>query len=206
MGYAPFTFEIPSDHRGMDMDINVVQILDNNDTALVPLPYSVEKYVRAVCDAWFLYNIYDKVNQLEDKFKLHGASDQNVQLLNAIDDEISRILQTSEIRCCNVSRHDTAFYSKKLSKAVKHERIVKSKIRRESMRVSFKRSTPVITSLLKELKVARRSKRYAKRDDIKLREMHLDECTEQFLRDNPGHNVKTYRKAKTGGSSNSTGT
>jgi len=65
------------------------------------------------------------------------------------------------------------------------------------MRLSFDRSTPIISTLLRELKVARRSKRDAKRDDIKLREMHLDECAEQFLRDNPGRykeNVVTMLK------------
>ena len=195
LGYAPFTFEIHSDHRGMYVDFNAIQILDENDAALTPLPYRrlrssipkrVQKYVDAVGDSWFIYNIYDKVNQLEDSFKRDGPTETNIQLLNAVDDEIGKILQLSEIKCCNVSRHDTSFYSKKLSKAVKQERLIKGQIRRESMRLSFKRATPIITSLLRQLKVAKRDKRDAKRDDIKLREQHLDECAEQFLRDNPG--------------------
>ena len=107
-------------------------------------------------------------------------------MINSIDDEIGQILQTNEIKYCNVSRHGTSFYSKKLSQAVTQERFIKGKIRREGMRLSFKRSTPIISSLLKDLKIARRAKRDAKRHDIKLWEQHLDECAEQFSRDNPG--------------------
>lgn len=107
LGYAPFTFEIHSDHRGMYVDFNAIQILDENDAALTPLPYRrlrssipkrVQKYVDAVGDSWFIYNIYDKVNQLEDSFKRDGPTETNIQLLNAVDDEIGKILQLSEIK------------------------------------------------------------------------------------------------------------
>ena len=190
LGYAPFSFVIPSDHRGLYADVNTLNILDEHEAKLTPLPYRrlktsvptrVNKYSQAVGDSWFLYNMTEKINQLEDLFRTHGITDDNVKRLNKLDAEVSSILRTSEIKCCNVNRHDTSFYSTKLSKVIKHERLIKSQLRRESMRQSFKHSTSKIVALLRDLKQVRREKRTAKRDDVALREQHLDECAEQSL-------------------------
>ena len=203
IGFAPFTFELPSDHRGLYVDLDVRSVLDEHDASLLPLPYRrlkstvpsrVDKYSTSVGDGWFLYNIYDKINQLEDAFLTHGPSDENMAALNKLDDQIGSILQTSEIKCCNVSRHDSSLYSTKLSRVIKKERLLKSRLRRVSMRQSFKRSTPVITTILKELKEVRREKRDAKRDDVNLRDKHLDECAAQYVRDHPGAKIENVVK------------
>jgi len=195
LGYAPFSFVIPSDHRGMYVDVNTINILDDNEAKLTPLPYRrlktsipkrVQKYSDAVAEGWFLYNMSEKIQHMADLLRISGVNDENVTKLNKLDNEVSAILRTSEIKCCNVGRQDTSFYSSHLAKAIKQERLLKGRLRRESMRQSFKRSTPVLVKILKELKQVRREKRDAKRHDVSLREKHLDECAEQYLRDHPG--------------------
>ena len=161
LGYVPFTFVIPIDQRGLYIDVNAFNVLDEHEAKLTPLPYRrlktsipkrVDKYAEAVGDSWFLYNMGAKIDQIEDLFTLNGATKENIERLNKLDDEISTILRPSEIKCCNVGRHASSQYSTTLSKAIKNERLIKGKIRRESMRITFKRSTPIIQSLLRDLK------------------------------------------------------
>ena len=107
-------------------------------------------------------------------------------MLNKIDNEIQQIFNISKKRCCNVSRHDDVFYSRELSRIIKKERFIKCELRRESMKNSFKFNRVKIKKLLQDLKLTRRGKRSAKKNDVSFRDQHLDECAKQYAKDHLG--------------------
>ena len=76
-------------------------------------------------EGWFLHNVSEKIDQLEDHFSFYGVSEEAIEKLNKLDLEIQCIMNVSEKSCCKVGRQDDVFYSRKLSKAIKTERLIK---------------------------------------------------------------------------------
>ena len=192
-----------SDHRALIIDFDVRAVLDDHDVELLPLPYRrlrstipkrVTTYSKKMEEGWFLHNVSEKIDQLEEHFSFYGVSGEAIDKLNKLDLEIQCIMNVSEKSCCKVGRQDDVFYSRKLSKAIKTERLIKCSLRRESMENSFKYTTSKIKKMLVELKQARREKRAAKKNDLTFREQHLNECAEQFSRDHPAVSVKNAVK------------
>ena len=194
VGLAPFSYIIPSDHRGIFIDINIHELLDDYNPLFVPPPYRrlkssipqrVKKYCEEMSHRWFLYNITEKINKLEYLFEHQGATPENIQLLNNIDLQIQEILQCSEKKCCKIGRHANICWSAAFGRCLKKERHLKCQLNREALKSSFRYSTPKIKKLIADLRATRRELTVIKSDDVSIRDSHLDEYAKQAFIDNP---------------------
>ena len=74
-GLAPFDFLYPSDHRGIFLDLDILDILDARTVDAQPPPYrrlksSIPKRAKAYCEEveakWANHKITEKIDKLED--------------------------------------------------------------------------------------------------------------------------------------------
>ena len=129
MGIAPFNFMFPSDHRGMYIDLNIKEFLDNAVSSQ-PAPYRrlkssiprrVEAYGDKIDELHSFHKIDLKISQIKEIVDKLSKSDASF-IFNKLDKEIQDILTCSEKSCSNVSRHCTLEFSDEMKKALRNHR------------------------------------------------------------------------------------
>ena len=203
LGLAPFYYLIPSDHRAIYVDLDVNALLDDFNPNFVPPPYRrlkssipkrVDKYCEQMKDRWFLYNIKEKVDQLEDTLKKKGKSVETTNLMNNIDNQIQEIMRCSEKKCCKIGRHANFSWSAAFGKALKKERHLLCQLKREALKSAFQYTTAKIKLLLSELRAVRKQLKEIKKDDISFRDKHLNECARRALASSSAKNIESIIK------------
>ena len=123
-GYAPFEYLDRSDHRPLFLDIDIKCIIEN-ELSEVKRPNQrrlkmnatkrVLKYIENIESQWEYHNISDRVNAL---IKLNTEDLTHIEeQLNAIDTQISEIMNSSERKCSKISPLNTHAWSTKLDEA-----------------------------------------------------------------------------------------
>ena len=166
----------PSDHRGMFLDVDIVEILDAREIDVqlpayrrlkCTIPKRVKSYCAEVISKWQLHKIHEKVAKLEDMSTVIQGDQQLYvsfeNFLNQYDDEISGILSSSERNCCEVSRHCTMLFSPTLQKLLREKRQLQQQISKMK-KIDLVSSPP---SLMQDLKSQRKQLHSV---NIKLRE------------------------------------
>ena len=197
-GMSRFYYMVPSDHRATYIDIDILSLLDDFNPSFVPPPYRrlkssipkrVDKYCAQMKDRWFLYNIKETNDQLEDLLKNDRKKDDTIQLINNVDNQIQEIVRCSEKKCCKIGRHANVSWSVDFGKTLKKERHIKCQLKREALKSSFQYTTKKIKSLLVELKIVRKELKKIKEDDISFRDRHLNECAKRALATSSAKNI-----------------
>ena len=161
-GLAPFNFVYPSDHRGIFIDIDILEILDAREIDITPPPYRrlkctipkrVDTYCKEVQTKWMNHKMKEKINKLEDMSTLlhfPEIKESFIKYVNQYDSEISGIMSSSERNCCAVSRHCTHLFTPKLKKILRTKRQLHQQLQKHmKLSISIKSSNNLRT--LKEL-------------------------------------------------------
>ena len=139
-GLAPFDFLYTSDHRGLFIDIDILDILDARDVHVqlpayrrlkCTIPKRVQSYCENVRAKWANHKIKEKIDELENMSQY--LNDKNIynafiKFLNKYDDEIGGILTSSERKCCQVGRHCTLQFTPELKKLLRNRRQLQQQI------------------------------------------------------------------------------
>ena len=162
-GLAPFDFLYPSDHRGIFLDLDILDILDARTVDVKPPPYrrlksSIPKRVKTYCEEveakWNNHKIKEKIDKLEDMSTVIDdvyLRNSFVNFLNQYDDEISGILQSAERNCCNVSRHCTYLFTPSLQKTLRLKRQLQQQLNKKK-KIDVTNSNPFLLTEIKGIK------------------------------------------------------
>ena len=143
-GLAPFDYLYQSDHRGIFLDIDILDLLDARDVNVTSIPYrrlkcTIPKRVKAYSDEvtkkWLNHNIKTKIDKLEDMAKYiddPGLYQSFVKYINIYDNEISGILSSAERNCCQVGRQCSLLFTPELSKLLRNRRQVQQNINKKN--------------------------------------------------------------------------
>lgn len=110
-GFAPFQHVLENtDHRGLFMDVNLVEILDCKIVILKPasrrrlqatVPACVKKYLEHVQKCWKSQNVEARTKQIIERVIEHGISPELEGTLNNLDNNISEIMKHAEKNALN---------------------------------------------------------------------------------------------------------
>jgi len=155
-GLAPFDFLYPSDHRGIFLDLDILDILDARMVDVKPPPYrrlksSIPKRVQTYCEEveakWNNHKIKEKIDKLEDMSTVIDdvyLRNSFINFLNQYDDEIGGILQSAERNCCNVSRHCTYLFTPSLQKTLRLKRQLQQQELNKKKKIDVTNSNPFL--------------------------------------------------------------
>ena len=144
VGIAPFHFFLPSDHRAIYIDLNILDILDIDTNHFPPFLFrrlkstsqsAVQSYIKAISKGYKHYRIRARLRRVTKSLKKQGATSQNVIALNQLDSDITQLMQSAEKSCSNVNKQCKSPWSPTLKVAIseyrRSKRIVK-KLRKSS--------------------------------------------------------------------------
>ena len=189
-GLAPFDFVYPSDHRGIFIDIDILEILDARDIDITPPPYRrlkctipkrVDAYCKGVCEKWENHKIKEKIDKLEDMSTLLHFSEIKesfIKYLNKYDMEINGIMSSSERNCCAVSRHCNYLFTPKLKKILRKKRQLHQQLNKQT-KLCISNVPPGNLQRLNDLKQNIKSVNQDLRDYTKSQREHRDTFIEE---------------------------
>ena len=125
-GFAPFDFLGSSDHRGICFDVDLEQLLDFNVIPLQNFPHRrlqskipkrVQKYIEKLENQWKLYNIDERLREINDKLAAGDISTLEHDL-NKLDQSINDAMKHAEKKCCGVPGNVSSYWSPTYHKAL----------------------------------------------------------------------------------------
>jgi len=161
-GLAPFNYIYQSDHRGIFLDIDILDLLDARDISVQSLPYRrlkctipkrVKSYSEEVIRKWSNHKIKDKIDKLEDMSNYIDDPSLYASFTNYVnqyDLEIGGILSSSERNCCSVGRHCQLLFTPELHKLLRNRRQVQQQLNKKK-KLPLQNSKPYLIQELKSL-------------------------------------------------------
>jgi len=161
-GLAPFDYLYSSDHRGIFIDIDILDILDAREINLQPIPYRrlkftipkrVQSYGEEVLKKWDNHKIKEKIDKLEDMSTLLDDPillQSFTKYINQYDEEIGGILSSVERNCCKVGRHCSLLFTPTLHKLLRNKRQLQQQISKKK-KISLYSEAPFPLSEIKSL-------------------------------------------------------
>jgi len=196
-GMAPFQFIMDSDHRGVYVDMNMKQILDNPPIEFkqihfrrlqTSIPKRTKAYYENVKAQRELRGLHSRIEKLNK-----DASDMSTELLkltlNNIDLQISQVLTGAEKRCTNANKTAIHEWSPKLGIAIVDERNCKkriSKLRRAMLQSNYADIKKELLYEENNLKTIRKNIKHIKKNDAEYRKAHIEELILEKLEKSPG--------------------
>jgi len=196
-GLAPFDYMYTSDHRGIFLDMDILEVLDAREIDVTPPPYrrlkcTIPKRVRSYCkevqDKWENHKIKEKIDKLIDMSTLIYDDEIKqgfIKFLNQYDDEISGILSSAERNCCNIGRQCSLLFTPTLKKILRNKRQVSQQINKQK-KLHVNESSPQSLLQLSALKAHLKETNTQLRDYTKnqrtKRDEFLDERAQELTR------------------------
>ena len=125
-------------------------------------------------------------------FRLHGATDDNILLINKVDIQVGEILSHAEKNCCKVGKDCTTLFSGDMAKLIRAERHKLCQINKLTMNPNYSYSVTQLQGYTQELSNIRREMRHVKVNEDVYRQNHLRTCAELYHKKNPQCPVDKY--------------
>jgi len=185
-GYSPFHNVLENtDHRGIFVDINLVDILDNVIVTLKPpsqrrlqatVPARVKKYLEHVEKCWKSQNIEQRTKQIIEQTIYNGMTDDIETKLNNLDKNITEIMCHAEKKCSKLHSTVQNSWSVKFHyklKLLHQTRNYKNRCRTMLPGQSIADAAIAYREAIKAYNIAQQEYEAIKGDDENERKLHL---------------------------------
>ena len=144
-GIAPFDYFQKSDHRGIYIDLNLSNILDTDDIFIQPAKFrrlklnsvaSIKKYEDNIFEEMKVHKFEEKIEAISKLFQSEGVTDNSVEQLNKLDDELTSSMLNAEKKCSKIHMNCRCDWSPQLKFVLRNYRWAKNnvkKIKREGL-------------------------------------------------------------------------